>query len=190
MLVSAFILKIIFLKCANIIGYRWQKRRRMNSSQTHGKMDKWEDFHYDSLRIASSNCVTKSVKSNSFASCRKHAVAGCTAGLSTVLALQPLDVIKTRLQVQDGAGSLPMYRGTADALQSIGRQEGWKALYSGTQFYSSFKNAASTDKNTDCYFSPNFREEPTKFVNLIPFYRSHTSSYWIRSSLGSLFLCI
>ncbi|KAH7624650.1 hypothetical protein Ndes2526B_g00011 [Nannochloris sp. 'desiccata'] len=61
----------------------------------------------------------------------KHAVAGCTAGLSTVLVLQPLDVIKTRLQVQDGAGSLPMYRGTVDALQSIGRQEGWKALYSG-----------------------------------------------------------
>jgi len=28
----------------------------------------------------------------------KHAVAGCTAGLASVLALQPLDVIKTRLQ--------------------------------------------------------------------------------------------
>ena len=66
---------------------------------------------------------------------RKHAVAGCTAGLSTVLALQPLDVIKTRLQVQDGAGSLPMYRGTVDALQSIGRQEGWRALYSGEQLF-------------------------------------------------------
>lgn len=31
---------------------------------------------------------------------RKHAVAGCIAGLSTVLILQPLDVVKTRLQGQ------------------------------------------------------------------------------------------
>lgn len=30
--------------------------------------------------------------------CRKHAVAGCTAGLVSVLALHPLDVVKTRLQ--------------------------------------------------------------------------------------------
>ena len=29
---------------------------------------------------------------------RKHAVAGCTAGLTSVLALHPLDVVKTRLQ--------------------------------------------------------------------------------------------
>lgn len=51
-----------------------------------------------------------------------------------MLALQPLDVIKTRLQVQDGAGNLPMYRGMVDAVQSIGKQEGWKALYSGGHF--------------------------------------------------------
>ena len=62
---------------------------------------------------------------------RKHAVAGCSAGLSTVLALQPLDVIKTRLQVQDGVGSLPAYRGTVDALRSIAKEEGWRALYAG-----------------------------------------------------------
>lgn len=61
----------------------------------------------------------------------KHAIAGCGAGLTNVLALQPLDVIKTRLQVQDGAGALPMYRGTRDALFSIAKEEGWRALYSG-----------------------------------------------------------
>jgi solute carrier family 25 folate transporter 32 len=48
-----------------------------------------------------------------------------------VLALQPLDVIKTRLQVQDGAGALPVYKGTRDAMRRILREEGWKALYSG-----------------------------------------------------------
>ncbi|PSC71946.1 metal ABC transporter permease [Micractinium conductrix] len=61
----------------------------------------------------------------------KHALAGATAGLTTSLSLHPLDVIKTRLQVQDGASLLPAYRGTLDALRHIVREEGWRALYSG-----------------------------------------------------------
>ncbi|KAL0028967.1 hypothetical protein WJX77_008705 [Trebouxia sp. C0004] len=62
----------------------------------------------------------------------KHAVAGTTAGLASVLALQPLDVVKTRLQVQDGIpGPLSAYRGTVHALKSIVKEEGWRALYSG-----------------------------------------------------------
>ncbi|PRW05777.1 folate transporter chloroplastic isoform X1 [Chlorella sorokiniana] len=61
----------------------------------------------------------------------KHALAGGTAGLAATLILHPLDVVKTRLQVQDGAGLLPAYRGTVDALRQIVRQEGWRALYSG-----------------------------------------------------------
>lgn len=63
---------------------------------------------------------------------RKHGIAGCTAGLVTVLALHPLDVIKTRMQVQDGAaGGLPVYRNTIDAVKHIFHNEGWKGLYSG-----------------------------------------------------------
>ncbi|CAL5218643.1 g345 [Coccomyxa viridis] len=62
----------------------------------------------------------------------KHAVAGCTAGLTAVLSLHPLDVVKTRLQVQDGvAGALPTYFGTRDALVRIFQEEGWRALYAG-----------------------------------------------------------
>lgn len=77
------------------------------------------------------HCTTHS-NLYTYYTCRKHAFAGCTAGVSTVLALQPLDVIKTRLQVQDGAGGIiPAYKGTIDALQHIVKEEGWRALYSG-----------------------------------------------------------
>ena len=66
---------------------------------------------------------------------RTHAVAGCVAGLASTLALQPLDVVKTRMQVQDGVarslGAATNYRGTAHALASIARSEGWLALYAG-----------------------------------------------------------
>ena len=61
----------------------------------------------------------------------RHAVAGCSAGLATTLALHPLDVIKTRLQVQDGAQAGAAYQGTLDALRCMVRQEGWRALYAG-----------------------------------------------------------
>ncbi|KAI3431257.1 hypothetical protein D9Q98_004320 [Chlorella vulgaris] len=61
----------------------------------------------------------------------QHALAGTVAGLCTGVALHPLDLLKTRMQVQDGAGLLPAYRGTVDAVRQIVRQEGWRALYSG-----------------------------------------------------------
>jgi len=62
----------------------------------------------------------------------QHAIAGFTAGLAQVLLLHPLDVIKTRLQVQDGGGGpLPMYQGFRDAAMRTVRLEGVRGLYSG-----------------------------------------------------------
>ncbi|GBF94373.1 folate transporter chloroplastic [Raphidocelis subcapitata] len=62
----------------------------------------------------------------------QHMVAGAIAGSSAVLLLHPFDVIKTRLQVQDGVqGALPSYKGATDAVKTILRTEGWRALYSG-----------------------------------------------------------
>jgi len=61
----------------------------------------------------------------------RDAVAGGTAGLATVLALHPLDVVKTRLQVQDGRGGRDGYAGTVHALRTIARAEGWRGLYAG-----------------------------------------------------------
>ncbi|KAG2499591.1 hypothetical protein HYH03_002532 [Edaphochlamys debaryana] len=59
-------------------------------------------------------------------------IAGGMAGSVAVLFLHPFDVIKTRLQVQDGATlALPQYKNAFDAARSVLKQEGWKALYKG-----------------------------------------------------------
>eukprot|EP00882_Tetradesmus_deserticola_P015449 GHRQ01016462.1.p1 GENE.GHRQ01016462.1~~GHRQ01016462.1.p1 ORF type:complete len:132 (+),score=46.77 GHRQ01016462.1:749-1144(+) len=61
-----------------------------------------------------------------------HLVAGGVAGCSAVLLLHPFDVVKTRLQVQDGLpGALPAYRGTVDAVRTIVAREGVLGLYAG-----------------------------------------------------------
>jgi len=53
--------------------------------------------------------------------------------------LQPLDVVKTRLQIEDGLGSLPRYGSTLHAFRVILQSEGWRALYAGTvQWYTMF----------------------------------------------------
>lgn len=57
--------------------------------------------------------------------------AGSAAGGAAVLALHPFDVIKTRLQVQDGAAAVPQYRGTLHAIRCIFQQEGWRGFYAG-----------------------------------------------------------
>jgi len=62
-----------------------------------------------------------------------HAVSGACAGLVSSTLTYPLDVVKTRLQVQDGWSSTrtPQYRGTFDAVKTIVRTEGVRSLYSG-----------------------------------------------------------
>eukprot|EP00250_Pteridium_aquilinum_P012047 c20476_g1_i1 orf=158-1060(+) len=62
----------------------------------------------------------------------ENAVAGALAGLTTVAALHPLDVVRTRFQVYDGRDAVvPKYRSTANALFLIARNEGLRGLYSG-----------------------------------------------------------
>lgn len=61
----------------------------------------------------------------------KHLVAGTSAGLISTVALHPIDVIKVRMQVYSGVGSIGAYSSIPQALKLIWRSEGWRALYQG-----------------------------------------------------------
>ncbi|KAF3502486.1 hypothetical protein F2Q69_00040284 [Brassica cretica] len=64
----------------------------------------------------------------------ENATAGAVAGFTTVAAMHPVDVVRTRFQVNEGRGlstSLPTYKNTAHALFTITRIEGLRGLYAG-----------------------------------------------------------
>ncbi|KAJ8764276.1 hypothetical protein K2173_006016 [Erythroxylum novogranatense] len=62
----------------------------------------------------------------------ESATAGAIAGFATVAAVHPLDVVRTRFQVNDGrVSNLPTYKNTVHAILTISRSEGLKGLYSG-----------------------------------------------------------
>lgn len=62
----------------------------------------------------------------------ENATAGAVAGFATVAAMHPLDVVRTRFQVNDGRiPNLPTYKNTANAIFTIGRLEGLRGLYAG-----------------------------------------------------------
>ncbi|KAK7360099.1 hypothetical protein VNO77_02075 [Canavalia gladiata] len=62
----------------------------------------------------------------------EHATAGAAAGFATVAVMHPLDVVRTRFQVNDGRVShLPSYKNTAHAVFTIARSEGLRGLYAG-----------------------------------------------------------
>ncbi|KAL4388551.1 hypothetical protein GQ457_09G009890 [Hibiscus cannabinus] len=60
------------------------------------------------------------------------ATAGAVAGFATVAAMYPLDIVRTRFQVNDGrVTNFPTYKNTAHAIFTISRLEGLKGLYAG-----------------------------------------------------------
>ncbi|KAF3440732.1 hypothetical protein FNV43_RR19018 [Rhamnella rubrinervis] len=62
----------------------------------------------------------------------ENATAGAVAGFATVAAMHPLDVVRTRFQVNDGRiSNLPTYKNTAHAIFTIARLEGLRGLYAG-----------------------------------------------------------
>ncbi|KAI4314811.1 hypothetical protein L6164_027680 [Bauhinia variegata] len=62
----------------------------------------------------------------------ENATAGAAAGFATVAVMHPLDVVRTRFQVNDGRIShLPSYKNTVHAIFTIARSEGLRGLYAG-----------------------------------------------------------
>ncbi|CAJ2505098.1 Uu.00g124920.m01.CDS01 [Anthostomella pinea] len=58
--------------------------------------------------------------------------AGAIAGVSEILTMYPLDVVKTRVQLQTGTAVGPdAYNGMVDCFQKIVRNEGFSRLYRG-----------------------------------------------------------
>ncbi|KAF6144139.1 hypothetical protein GIB67_004812 [Kingdonia uniflora] len=62
----------------------------------------------------------------------ESATAGAIAGFATVASLHPLDVVRTRFQVNDGRiSNIPWYKNTGHALLTIARAEGLRGIYAG-----------------------------------------------------------
>ena len=59
-------------------------------------------------------------------------MAGLTTGGLAVLAAQPTDVVKVRLQAQGGRGGVVRYTSNRHAYASIARTEGVGGLWKGT----------------------------------------------------------
>ncbi|XP_011298109.1 mitochondrial folate transporter/carrier [Fopius arisanus] len=78
----------------------------------------------------------------------EHLVAGFSGGVVSTLMLHPLDLIKIRFAVNDGATkSLPQYSGLRQAMREIIRLDGWKGLYRGVT-----PNVLGSGSSWGCYF--------------------------------------
>lgn len=61
-----------------------------------------------------------------------HLAAGAVSGALQTIAWHPLDLLKTRMQVQDARlGRLPVYTSLLDAVRTIMRSESWRGFFHG-----------------------------------------------------------
>lgn len=58
-------------------------------------------------------------------------ISGCAAGSISALAVNPADVVKTRLQLLTKGANDQHYNGIADAFTKIFKQEGFRAFFKG-----------------------------------------------------------
>ena len=60
-----------------------------------------------------------------------HLAAGALGGVATAALLHPIDLVKVRLQVQDGSPASTQYRGLVGAVRAIAAAEGAPGFYRG-----------------------------------------------------------
>jgi len=84
----------------------------------------------NSTHIDSSTVITSSSGGSKQTNHLVHAASGSVAGVMSKTLLQPLDLVKTRLQVQN-ANTPGAYRGLGDAFRTVYRQTGVRGFYQG-----------------------------------------------------------
>nr|XP_043632747.1 folate transporter 1, chloroplastic-like [Erigeron canadensis] len=77
------------------------------------------------------NAKQRYMKSRDKTGARIHLASAAEAGGLVCLFTNPIWVVKTRLQLQTPQLQAPPYAGFSDALKTILRDEGWRALYKG-----------------------------------------------------------
>lgn len=108
------------------------QRATLNSHHTHSPIESCNVPPVDQCNDGITNEHRKSsligdfIYKHSF----QHMIAGSTAGIFSKTIMQPVDLIKTRLQVQDGRGKHE-YKSIFDAFRSIIKYEGIRGLYRG-----------------------------------------------------------
>lgn len=91
--------------------------------------------------------------------------AGCTTGTMAILAAQPTDVVKIRMQAEvRSVGQKSKYNGVMDAYVNIAKKEGIKGLYKGNKLIRYFSTPFSAKKYLInlIYFSYSFKHSEFK----------------------------
>ena len=110
-----------------------QRQRTLNSQHTHSPTESCDVPPID--QCDPTNTTQQHYKSSKLSQFMykhsfQHMIAGSTAGIFSKCIMQPVDLIKTRMQVQDGRGKYE-YKNVIDAFKSIVKYEGPLGLYRG-----------------------------------------------------------
>lgn len=114
-------------------------------------------------------------------------LAGAIAGVSELLVMYPLDVVKTRMQLQTSSLGPDSYRGLFDCLNKIVKKEGAKQLYKGI---SSPILMEAPKRATKFAFNEKFQKWYGSMMGLAPGQVNQTISLLSGASAGIAEACV